>query len=111
MDNSGLSNTGNDPSNVANKGQIGTQGGLSTSGSATMTKDQPVGQKVKQGWNEFKAKVTGKWHQLKGDNTLDSYSGKTRNDFVGYVHGKVGGDRSLVERDVDGFAKETKYQW
>jgi len=72
---------------------------------------QPTaGQQMKQGWNEFKGKVRQKWNQLT-DKDLDTNQNRNRNDFVGYVHGKVGGDRGLVERDIDNYARETNYRF
>jgi hypothetical protein len=89
--------------------EIGRKGGM-TGGTTSMQRDQPVGQKVKQGWNEFKSKIKTKWNRL-DDNELDTYSSRNRNDFVGYVHGKVGGDRSMIERDIDTYSRETNYRW
>jgi uncharacterized protein YjbJ (UPF0337 family) len=91
-----------------NRDEIARQGGSSTTG--TMRREEPVGQKMKEGWRDFKAKVRAKWSQLT-DKDVDTYHGRSRNDFVGYVHGKVGGDRSLVERDVDTFARDARYRW
>ena len=91
------------------KEEIGRKGGMGSTGT-TMQRDQPVGQKVKQGWNEFKARITGKWSKL--DSTeLDSYSSRNRNDLVGYVHTNVGGDRGAIERDIDTYSRETNYRW
>ncbi len=96
------------PDNTWERDDIGRKGG-STSGSA-LHRNEPVGQKVKEGWQEFKAKVRAKWNHLT-DKDLDTYQKRNRGDFVGYVHGKVGGDRAVVERDIDSFARDTKYRW
>ena len=92
-----------------NRDEIGRQGGSSATTGA-MRRNEPVGQKVKEGWHEFKAKVRAKWSQLT-DKDVDTYQNRSRNDFVGYVHGKVGGDRSAIERDVDSFSRDTRYRW
>ncbi|GEM_PF-7088129 len=91
----------------SNREEIGRQGAAST---GSMHRNEPVGQKMKEGWREFKAKIRQKWSHL-NDKDIDTYQNRSRNDFVGYVHGKVGGDRSLVERDVDTFARDTNYRW
>ena len=90
-----------------NRDEIGRKGGAATG--STMTR-QGTGQGVKEGWNDFKAKVRQKWNNLT-DKDIDTYQSRNRNDFVGYVHGKVGGDRNLVERDIDTFARDTNYRW
>jgi hypothetical protein len=92
-----------------NRDEIGRQG-ASTSTTGTMRRNEPTGQKVKEGWHDFKAKVRQKWNQLT-DKDIDTYQNRSRNDFVGYVHGKVGGDRAMVERDVDTFARDSSYRW
>lgn len=91
-----------------NRDEIGRKGGATTG--ATMHKEQPAGQKIKQGWNEFKAKIRGKWNQLT-DRDVDTYQNRSRDDLVGYVHGSVGGDRDAIGRDIDSFARETNYRW
>lgn len=91
-----------------NRDEIGRKGG--SAGSTTMRREETAGQKVKEGWNDFKAKVKGKWNQLT-DKDLDTYQSRNRNDFVGYVHNRVGGDRGMIERDVDNYARETNYRW
>lgn len=85
---------------------IGHKG--STSG--TTMQNKPVGEKVREGWNDFKTNVRQKWDQLT-DKDIDTYHGKPRNDFVGYVHGKVGGEKSIIERDVDALARQSNYRW
>lgn len=87
-----------------NRDDIGRTGGAATSATSK------TGQNVKQGWNDFKAKVRQKWNNLT-DKDIDTYQNRNRNDFVGYVHGKVGGDRTMVERDIDTFARDTNYRW
>ena len=86
---------------------IGRKGGMASGSSVHR---ETAGQNVKQGWNDFKAKVRQKWNQLTDDD-LDRYSSRNRNDLVGYVHGNVGGDRTLIERDIDTFARDTNYRW
>jgi hypothetical protein len=93
-----------------NREEIGQTGGMGTSATGSLNRGETAGQKVKQGWNEFKTKVRGKWNQLT-DKDIDTYQNRNRNDFVGYVHGKVGGDRTMVERDIDTFARDTNYRW
>ena len=95
-----------DNSNL-DRDEIGRKGGAATGG--TMQRES-VGQNVKEGWNDFKAKVRQKWNQL-SDKDIDTYQNRNRNDFVGYVHGKVGGDRTMIERDVDAYARDTNYRW
>ena len=85
---------------------IGHKG--STSG--TTMQNKPVGEKVREGWNDFKTNVRQKWNQLT-DKDIDTYQNLNRNDFVGYVHGKVGGDRTAVERDVDDIARRSNYRF
>lgn len=86
---------------------IGRKGGAAT-GSAIQR--EGVAQNVKEGWVDFKAKIRQKWSQL-SDKDVDTYQGRNRNDFVGYVHGKVGGDRTMIERDIDAYARDTNYRW
>jgi len=93
--------------NNLDRDEIGRKGGAST---GSTVQREGVGQNVKQGWHDFKAKVRQKWNQL-SDKDIDTYQNRNRNDFVGYVHGKVGGDRTMVERDIDTFAKDTNYRW
>lgn len=80
-----------------------------TGGAATGTQ-MPAGQKAKEGWQDFKAKVRQKWNQLT-DNDIDTYQSRGRNDLVGFVHNRVGGDRTMIERDIDTFARDTRYRW
>lgn len=77
--------------------------------SATTTRE-PVGEKIREGWNDFKANVRQKWDQIT-DKDMDTYQGRDRNAFVGYVHNKVGGDRTAIERDVDDIARRSNYRW
>ena len=86
--------------------EIGRKGGVGTG--ATMHREGATG--VREGWQDFKAKVRQKWSTLT-DKDLDAYQGRNRDDFVGYVHGRVGGDRTLVSRDIDTFARDTNYRW
>lgn len=88
--------------------EIGRKAGTSATGS-TMERET-AGQKMKEGWIDFRTKVRQKWNQLT-DKDLDTYQSKGRNDFVGYVHNRVGGDRTTVERDIDTFARDTNYRW
>lgn len=74
------------------------------------TRREPVGEQVREGWHDFKTNVRQKWNQLT-DNDIDTYQSRERNDFVGYVHGKVGGEKSMIERDVDALARQSNYRW
>ena len=87
---------------------IGRKGGSAT-GSSTIHRET-AGEKVREGWNDFKANVRQKWNQLT-DQDIDTYQGRDRNDFVGYVHGKVGGEKSMIERDVDALSRQSNYRW
>lgn len=89
------------------KDLIGRKGGASTG--ATMHRDT-VGQNVREGWHDFRAKVRAKWSQLT-DKDLDAYQGRSRNDLVGFIGQRTGSERSVVERDVDAFARDTNYRW
>lgn len=92
----------------SSKEPIGYKG--STTSSATMHRGETAGQKVREGWNDFKQKVKQKWSQVT-DKDLDTWQSADRNAFVGGLHGKVGGDRTMIERDIDGYARDTKYDW
>lgn len=94
----------------SNREDIGRTGGMARSSGTTMGRGETAGQKMKEGWNDFRTKVRQKWSQLT-DRDIDTYQNRNRNDFVEYVHGKVGGDRTMVERDVDNIARDTNYRW
>ena len=96
------------PTNTNEREEIGRKGSA-MGGSATMERET-AGEKVREGWNDFKTKIRQKWNQL-SDSDIDTYQGRNRDDFVGYVHGKVGGDRTIVGRDIDTFARDTNYRW
>lgn len=89
------------------KEPIGRKGGMT--GTATAQRET-TSTKVREGWNDFKGKIRQKWNQLT-DKDIDAYQSKNRNEFVGYVHNRVGGDRTMIERDVDNLARETNYKW
>lgn len=65
---------------------------------------------VKQGWAEFKSKLSQKWDRLDATE-IDTYQGRDRTSLVGFLHQKVGGERSAVERDVDSLARDTSYRF
>lgn len=92
-----------------NRDDIGRKGGA-TAGGSTMQRGGGVGQNVKEGWQDFRTKVRGKWNQLT-DKDLDSYQNRNRNDLVGFIGERTGQDRSVIERDVDNLARETNYRW
>ncbi|HEX2022527.1 MAG TPA: hypothetical protein VHH36_07425 [Candidatus Thermoplasmatota archaeon] len=102
-DNQNLGNQGN-----LGREEIGHKGGVGSTGS-TMHREG-VGQNVKEGWQNFRAKVRGKWNQLT-DKDLDQYQGRRRDDLVSFIGDRVGGDRTTIGRDVDNFARETNYRW
>lgn len=85
---------------------IGRKG--STTGT-TMPRET-VGEKVREGWQDFRTNVRQKWNTLT-DKDIDTYQGRNRNDFVGYVHNEVGGERSAIERDVDDISTRSNYRW
>lgn len=91
-----------------NRESVGRKGGMSGEGS-TMQR-QGAGENVKQGWQQFREKVRGKWNDI-SDRDLDQYQNKNRNDLVGYLNQKTGQDRNSIERDVDTFARDTNYRW
>lgn len=96
----------NNPDTQNERDLVARKGGASSS--ATMTRG--TGEKVREGWENFKAKLTGKWSKLDA-NELDTYQSRSRNDLVGYIGQRTGTDRSLVERDIDTFARDTNYRW
>lgn len=91
------------------RNEIGRKGGM-TGGSTTMTREGNVGDQVKQGWHDLRAKIRGKWNQLT-DKDLDTYQGRGRDDLVNFVGERVGGDRTAIGRDIDTYARETNYRW
>lgn len=99
MDDTSTSNKQNEP--------IGRKGGMASG--STMERET-TGQKVKEGWQDFKTKISQKWNDLT-DKDIDNFQRKDRRELVGYVHGRVGGDRTLVERDIDTLARETNYRF
>lgn len=88
--------------------EIGRKGGAGVAGS-TMQREG-VGGKMSEGWQNFRAKVRGKWSQLT-DKDLDTYQGRGRDDLVNFIGDRVGGDRTAIGRDIDNYARETNYRW
>ena len=85
---------------------IGRKGSESM-GAQTARGSPPV---MKQGWRELRTKLRTKYDQLT-DNDLDAFQGRRKDDLVGFIGERVGGDRSAISRDVDNLARETNYRW
>lgn len=92
---------------TSNRDEIGRKGSASTG--ASMHKES-VGQEIKENWQQFRTKVRAKWNQLT-DNDLDRYQGRKRDDLVGFIGDRVGGDRTAIGRDIDSYARDTNYKW
>jgi hypothetical protein len=88
--------------------EIGRKGGVGGT-TGTMQRDT-VGENVREGWQNLRSKIRGKWNQLT-DKDLDTYQNRNRDDLVGFIGERVGGDRTAIGRDVDNFARETNYRW
>lgn len=79
--------------------------------SSAANASQPTGgRNAKEGWAEFKARLSQKWNRI-DEREIDTFQGRDRTSLVGFVHEKVGGDRSTVERDVDTLARDTSYRF
>lgn len=80
-------------------------------GSSGRVGDQrDVGDKIEDAWDRFRMRVREKWNDLTDDD-LEEHRGKTREDLVGYMEGRTGQRRTEIERDIDGFARDTGYRF
>lgn len=64
----------------------------------------------KEGWTDFRGKLRGKYAQL-SEGDLEAYKTRDRAALVGFVHQRVGGERSMIERDIDTYSRDTRFNW
>lgn len=94
--------------NPGKREEVGRKGGVGGT-AGTMERETP-GQKVKEGWSDFRARVRGKWNEIT-ERDLDEYRRRRRDDLVNFIGDRVGGDRTAIGRDIDNFARESNYRW
>lgn len=103
-------------------GQQG-MGGQSTGGTSGGYSSQNVGQQkgmggsqmggnvggMRQGWDQFRGRLREKWNTLQ-EQDLDRV-GRNRDQLIGHINERAGGNRQEIERDIDRISRETGYRF